>query len=65
MAGEQGRATGWASNALPESVGLLWIFATTDWVMKTVTLDEAQGRLDELFEAAQAGSPLFLVRGRL
>lgn len=31
--------------------------------MKTVNLDEAQGRLNELFETAQAGSPVFLIRG--
>jgi len=30
--------------------------------MKTVNLDDAQGRLKELFETAQAGSPVFLVR---
>ena len=31
--------------------------------MKTVALKEAQSRLDELFEDAQAGSPVLLVRG--
>lgn len=30
--------------------------------MKTVALKEAQSRLDELFEDAQAGSPVLLVR---
>ena len=31
--------------------------------MKAVALNEAQSRLDELFEDAQAGSPVLLVRG--
>ena len=31
--------------------------------MKTIALNEAQSRLDELFEEAQAGSPVLLVRG--
>ena len=31
--------------------------------MKTIALNEAQSRLDELFEDAQAGSPVLLVRG--
>lgn len=31
--------------------------------MKAVALTEAQSRLDELFEDAQAGSPVLLVRG--
>ena len=30
--------------------------------MKTIALNEAQSRLDELFEDAQAGSPVLLVR---
>ena len=31
--------------------------------MKAIALDEARSRLDELFEDAQAGSPVLLVRG--
>jgi hypothetical protein len=31
--------------------------------MKAIALSEAQLRLDELFEDAQAGSPVLLVRG--
>jgi hypothetical protein len=31
--------------------------------MKAIALNEAQSRLDELFEDAQAGSPVLLVRG--
>ena len=31
--------------------------------MKAIALSEAQSRLDELFEDAQAGSPVLLVRG--
>lgn len=31
--------------------------------MKAIGLNEAQSRLDELFEDAQAGSPILLVRG--
>jgi antitoxin (DNA-binding transcriptional repressor) of toxin-antitoxin stability system len=31
--------------------------------MKTVALSEAQARLDQLFEEAQAGTPVLLVRG--
>ena len=31
--------------------------------MKAIALDQAQSRLDELFEDAQAGSPVLLVRG--
>lgn len=31
--------------------------------MKTIALNEAQTCLDELFEDAQAGSPVLLVRG--
>jgi hypothetical protein len=31
--------------------------------MKTIALSEAQSRLDEIFEDAQAGSPVLLVRG--
>ena len=31
--------------------------------MKTVALSEAPSRLDELFEEAQGGSPVLLVRG--
>ncbi len=31
--------------------------------MKTIALNEAQSRLDELFEDAQAGLPVLLVRG--
>ena len=31
--------------------------------MKAIALNEAQLRLDELFEDAQAGSPVLLVRG--
>jgi hypothetical protein len=31
--------------------------------VKTVALNEAQLRLDELFEDAQSGSPVLLVRG--
>jgi hypothetical protein len=31
--------------------------------VKTIALDEAQLRLGELFEDAQAGSPVLLVRG--
>jgi hypothetical protein len=31
--------------------------------MKTIPLNEASSRLDELFEDAQAGSPVLLVRG--
>ena len=31
--------------------------------MKTIALNEARSRLDELFEDAQAGSPVLLVRG--
>jgi antitoxin (DNA-binding transcriptional repressor) of toxin-antitoxin stability system len=31
--------------------------------VKTVTLNEAQDRLDQLFDEAQAGSPVLLVRG--
>lgn len=31
--------------------------------MKTVPLSEAPSRMDELFEDAQAGSPVLLVRG--
>jgi len=31
--------------------------------MKAFALNEAQSRLDELFEDAQAGSPVLLVRG--
>ena len=31
--------------------------------MKTIALNEAQSRLDSLFEEAQAGSPVLLVRG--
>jgi len=31
--------------------------------MKTVPLSEAPSRLDELFEDAQSGSPVLLVRG--
>jgi len=31
--------------------------------VKTVSLNEAQARLDELFTAAQSGSPVLLVRG--
>jgi len=30
--------------------------------VKTVTLAEAQGRLDQLFDEAQTGSPVLLVR---
>jgi len=30
--------------------------------VKTVTLTEAQGRLDQLFDQAQAGCPVLLVR---
>jgi antitoxin (DNA-binding transcriptional repressor) of toxin-antitoxin stability system len=31
--------------------------------VKTVTLTDAQARLDQLFEEAQAGTPVLLVRG--
>jgi hypothetical protein len=31
--------------------------------MKAITLNEAHSRLDQLFEDAQAGSPVLLVRG--
>ena len=31
--------------------------------MKAIALNEAQSRLDELFQDAQAGSPMLLVRG--
>jgi hypothetical protein len=31
--------------------------------MKAIALNEAQSRLDKLFEDAQAGSPVLLVRG--
>ena len=31
--------------------------------MKAIALNEAQAHLDELFEDAQAGSPVLLVRG--
>ena len=31
--------------------------------MKAIALSEAQSRLDKLFEDAQAGSPVLLVRG--
>jgi hypothetical protein len=31
--------------------------------VKTIALNEAPSRLDELFEDAQAGSPVLLVRG--
>ena len=31
--------------------------------MKTIALNEASARLNELFEDAQAGSPVLLVRG--
>jgi hypothetical protein len=31
--------------------------------MKAIALNEARSRLDELFEDAQAGSPVLLVRG--
>ena len=31
--------------------------------MKAIKLNDAQSRLDELFEDAQAGSPVLLVRG--
>jgi hypothetical protein len=31
--------------------------------MKAIALSEAESRLDELFEEAQAGSPVLLVRG--
>jgi len=31
--------------------------------VKAIALNEAQSRLDELFEDAQAGSPVLLVRG--
>jgi antitoxin (DNA-binding transcriptional repressor) of toxin-antitoxin stability system len=31
--------------------------------VKTIALREAQSRLDQLFEEAQAGSPVLLVRG--
>jgi hypothetical protein len=31
--------------------------------VKTIALNEAQSRLDELFADAQAGSPVLLVRG--
>lgn len=31
--------------------------------MKTVTLDEAQSHLNQLFDEVQAGSPILLVRG--
>jgi hypothetical protein len=31
--------------------------------VKAIALNEAQSRLDELFENAQAGSPVLLVRG--
>ncbi len=31
--------------------------------MKVIALSEAQSRLDELFQDAQAGSPVLLVRG--
>jgi len=31
--------------------------------VKAIALNEAQSRLDELFEEAQAGSPVLLVRG--
>jgi len=31
--------------------------------VKAIALDEAKTRLDELFEDAQAGSPVLLVRG--
>ena len=31
--------------------------------MRAIALNEAQSRLDELFEDAQAGSPVLLVRG--
>jgi hypothetical protein len=36
---------------------------TTIPTVKTVRLNEAQSRLDELFEDAQSGSPVLLVRG--
>ena len=31
--------------------------------MKSVTLNEAQSKLDQLFDEAQAGSPVLLIRG--